>query len=64
MSEISSILKELNLINYTFDEEENIFTSQSDNIYQIIELVTINNELDKNDIDYNIDKDNNIHLNI
>ncbi len=64
MQEISKILKSLKLINYKFDEEENVIVSSSDNIHQVIELVNINVALDKNDIDYEVDKYNNIHLHI
>ena len=64
MSEISEIIQKLTLINYKFNAEENIFTSSTDDVHQVIELVNINVELDKYNIDYKIDQYNNIHLNI
>lgn len=63
MKDISKILKELNLLNYKFHKKENIIKPGIDNVYQIIELVNINAVLEKNNIKYNIDKYNNIHLN-
>ncbi len=64
MSEITEIIKKLTLINYKFNAKENIFTSSTDDVHQVIELVNINVELDKYNIDYQIDQHNNIHLNI
>lgn len=57
MEDISDLLKNLNLVNYKFDEEENIIFSRNNNAQQIVELVDINKELDENNINYIIDKD-------
>ena len=57
MEDISDLLKNLNLVNYKFDEEENIIFSRNNNAQKIVELVDINKELDENNINYIIDKD-------
>ncbi len=62
MTKISKILENLKLINYKFDEEANIIVSSTDDVHQVIELVNINSELEKNNIDYEVDKYNNILL--
>lgn len=64
MKNISQIVKELNLVNYKFDEKNNIINAGLNNVYQMIELVNINMELDKNNIKFKVDKNNNICLNI
>jgi len=64
MTDISTILDKLNLVNYKFNEEENTFISTTDDVHRVIELVNIDIELDKNAIAHEIDENSNIHLNL
>ncbi len=60
--DISNIMKNMKLINYKFDKEINMIYSKQDNTHQVVELVNIYTQLDKNNISYTIDHNCNFHI--
>ena len=54
--EISDLVNKMKLVNYRFDEKENIIFPRENNAHQVTELVNIYLELDKNNINYSIDQ--------